>query len=412
MSDNRFVVFGAGYIGEKAIQYIGKDKISFFIDNNLNKQGTLFHGFKVYAVKDVLDIVNRYTVIVAVDEGKSIEIMKQLDAYNIKNYKSLCEAYMEEKQEQIETEVCYSKVYEKAIEWVECNTVQNKGIINNSDVKKPYPEVTGYYIPTLLRFGYQDLACQYAKWLCGIQKPDGSWYDTDDEKPYVFDTAQILKGLLAVRDVYRDVDDNIRKACDWLTSHIDGEGRFHAVDEKCFAGRNKCSELIHIYGLEPLQRAGKILKEKKYIEDANKSIHYYVNNRREEILNFSLLSHFYAYVMEGLVDIGESEIAREAMKKIAILQRESGAVPAYKDCSWVCSTGLFQLAIVWYKLGENERGNRAFEYACKLQNKTGGWFGSYLVKENPKENNTYFPMSEISWANKYFLDAYYLRNRF
>lgn len=135
MSDNRFVVFGAGYIGEKAIQYIGKDKISFFIDNNLNKQGTLFHGFKVYAVKDVLDIVNRYTVIVAVDEGKSIEIMKQLDAYNIKNYKSLCEAYMEEKQEQIETDVCYSKVYEKAIEWVECNTVQNKGIINNSDVK-------------------------------------------------------------------------------------------------------------------------------------------------------------------------------------------------------------------------------------------------------------------------------------
>lgn len=125
-----------------------------------------------------------------------------------------------------------------------------------------------------------------------------------------------------------------------------------------------------------------------------------------------MLSHFYAYVMEGLVDIGESEIAREAMKKIAILQRESGAVPAYKDCSWVCSTGLFQLAIVWYKLGENERGNRAFEYACKLQNKTGGWFGSYLVKENPKENNTYFPMSEISWANKYFLDAYYLRNRF
>ena len=33
-----------------------------------------------------------------------------------------------------------------------------------------------------------------------------------------------------------------------------------------------------------------------------------------------------------------------------------------------------------------ERGNAAFRYACKLQNSSGGWYGSYLSIENMEEN--------------------------
>lgn len=44
---------------------------------------------------------------------------------------------------------------------------------------------------------------------------------------------------------------------------------------------------------------------------------------------------------------------------------------------------MFQLAITWYKLGDIERGNKALTYAAKLQNETGGWFGSYAVIDNP-----------------------------
>ena len=81
----------------------------------------------------------------------------------------------------------------------------------------------------------------------------------------------------------------------------------------------------------------------------------------------------------------------------------------------MCSTGLFQLAIVWYKLGNIEKGNRALEYATKLQNKSGGWYGSYGDYEKMDGRNkeyfpTYFPISEISWAVKYFLDAIYYKN--
>ena len=65
---------------------------------------------------------------------------------------------------------------------------------------------------------------------------------------------------------------------------------------------------------------------------------------------------------------------------------------------------------MWFRLGDIEKGNAAFRYACKLQNPSGGWFGSYLSEENAEENNLYFPTSEISWAVKYFLDALYYKN--
>ena len=74
-------------------------------------------------------------------------------------------------------------------------------------------------------------------------------------------------------------------------------------------------------------------------------------------MDFSLLSHFYAYVMEGLLDMGEERLVREAMDNLAKYQSGDGAVPAFYDTNWVCSTGLFQLALVWFRLGDTERGN-------------------------------------------------------
>ena len=127
-------------------------------------------------------------------------------------------------------------------------------------------------------------------------------------------------------------------------------------------------------------------------------------------MQFSLLSHFYAYLMEALVDLNEIDMAKQAMHNIERYQKESGAIPALNNVDWVCSTGLFQLALVWFRLGEIDRGNKAFEYACKLQNESGGWYGSYLSEENIEENNFYFPTGEISWACKYFLDALYYKN--
>jgi malonyl-CoA O-methyltransferase len=59
-----------------------------------------------------------------------------------------------------------------------------------------------------------------------------------------------------------------------------------------------------------------------------------------------------------------------------------------------------QLAIAWYKLGEKEPADKAMTYLEKLQNPSGGFYGSY------GKGSVYFPTKEISWAVKFFLDAY------
>ena len=97
--------------------------------------------------------------------------------------------------------------FNRAILWIRNNTISGNGITVTSKVKVIYPEVTGYYIPSLLQWGERDLAISFAKYLCSIQKEDGSWYDSTDTDPYVFDSAQILKGLVAIRKIMPEVDE-------------------------------------------------------------------------------------------------------------------------------------------------------------------------------------------------------------
>ena len=137
----------------------------------------------------------------------------------------------------------------------------------------------------------------------------------------------------------------------------------------------------------------------------------------DRIKNFSLLSHFYAYVMEGLFDLGEIDLCRESMERLEKYRNSKNGIPGLNDVPWVCSTGMFQLAIVWYKLGELEKGNSLFYYALSLQNESGGWYGSYPAPGfmakfyMGRKKPYYFPDAEISWAVKYFLDALALKEK-
>lgn len=304
----------------------------------------------------------------------------------------------------------YLTTFQKAVEWMEKSIVPEKGIIVNSKENVCYPEVTGYFIPTLIEWGYKKEAIQFAKWLLKIQKPDGSWYDCHDSAPYVFDSAQILKGLIAVRTIYPYVDDAIVKGCEWILGNMQEDGRLKTPNNDAWGDEKFCSELVHIYCLSPLRQAAGIFKRKDFDEKADKILNFYKTNWKDRILNFNMLSHFYAYVIEGLVDIGEISMARRAMENIAKIQRENGMIPGMNDIQWTCSTGLFQLALVWFKLGDVEHGNKTFAYACSLQNKSGGWYGSYPTNYRQhfyrdRRKPYYFAKAEISWVVKYFLDA-------
>lgn len=410
MFNRKYVLFGAGNNAKKIIDLIGRQRVIYIVDNDMSKAGIQIDGIDVFnftqVKKDLLD----KNVIISVSRKYQKEIEEQLKSNGITSYETINQIQIRMLKKKIESRTDYIEIYNKAIKWIRNNTVNGEAIICNTEKRKGYPEVTGYYIPTLLRWGYRDLAISYAKWLCKIQKEDGSWYDTDDIAPYVFDSAQILKGLLAIREIMPEVDQHIIKGCDWIVGNIEKTGRLSTPSKEAWGNDRSCSELIHLYCLSPLMEAGDKLGISKYKKCALRVLKYYKENNFEDIMNFSFLSHFYAYVMEALLDLGEVDMARAAMDKVGLLQKENGAVPAYNDVEWVCSTGVFQFSLVWFRLGDLEKGQKAFEYACKLQNDSGGWFGSYLSEMNPLETNAYFPFAEISWANKYFLDAFYYKN--
>ncbi len=406
-----YIIFGAGQTGLETLEILDSNKVSFFIDNNIKKINTKLGQKNILSFENGIKERKNELIVIAVSKIYENELINQLKKNNIKEFCTFSELKMKITKEKIANRPDYLEIYKKAIRWIHNNTILGEGIINNSKLKKSYPEVTGYFIPTLLNWGYREEAISYAKWLCKIQKGNGSWFDTDNESAYVFDSAQILKGLIAVRDIYPEldiIDEVIVKGCDWIVSCMTPEGQLKTPNESAWG--NIATELIHTYCLSPLKEAGRIYSKTQYEEAANKILDYYIKNNYNEITNFCMLSHFYAYVIEAMLDMGEEKIAKKAMCNVEKYQKESGAVPAYSDVNWVCSTGLFQLALIWFRIGDWNRGNKAFEYACKLQNSSGGWFGSYISEENNNEINTYFPNSEISWAVKYFLDALYYRN--
>jgi len=289
--------------------------------------------------------------------------------------------------------------YVRSLHWVKSNSVEGKGIVVSDKTQISYPEVTGYFIPTLLNWGERGLANQYANWLVSIQSPSGGWYDAHDTSLYTFDTGQILKGLFALSEQNLSLKYSIVKGCDWIINQIDSSGYIGTPDTSLWQlpGGKTIPNAIQLYCLEPIKQAGTKWKINSYTAVVEKALQYYL--KKEKLTNFNTLSHFHAYVAESLVDLGEMGKARQLMNEIEILQKTNGFIPAYSDVKWTCSTGLFQFAVIWYKLGELEKANRTFSYACSLQNKSGGFYGSYGRSSN------YFPKDEISWAVKYFLDA-------
>jgi len=404
-----YVLFGAGQCGLDAVNRLGKDRVHFFIDNYSTEHEV--SGLPVYRLGQVAEKLESEQIVIAAGKACKDEMMEELRKNGLYNFVYMEDLYASIRRERLKKPLDEHSVYEKAIRWVKRNTIGGEGILNNTGLPKSYPEVTGYFIPTLLRWGNQVEAVEYAKWLCKIQKEDGSWYDTENSSPYIFDSAQVLKGLLSIRNILPEVEPHIILGCEWILSRMDESGRLLTPDKSAWGnGVAACDEIVHLYCLSPLMEAAGFLDRPEYKERALRALEYYKTVYRDKIMNFELLSHFHAYVMEALLDLGETELAREAMSGLSVYQRDSGAFPAYPNVDWVCSTGMFQLASVWYRLGETERADRLFSYACKLQNASGGWNGSYPSEEKPEEDGTYFPHSEISWAVKFFLDALYWKH--
>lgn len=85
--------------------------------------------------------------------------------------------------------------HERALDWFKANMVPGQGIIVHTRQPVPYPEVTGYFIPTLYNWNEPELARTCTRGLCA-----------------------------AVGDVV-GAEDALRRASDWMLTQVDPSGR-------------------------------------------------------------------------------------------------------------------------------------------------------------------------------------------
>ena len=284
----------------------------------------------------------------------------------------------------------------RTLAWVQSQVAPRGGLKVASDRSDGYPEVTGYLIPTLLCYGELELAVRCLRWLADVQERDGSFVSPEGI-PLVFDTAQVLRGLLAGLGVERRAGECARRAAEYIYSQLveNGNGGFG----KQFWYR--IPEAVHLYSLPPLRRAGHVFHKPEYIRAADSCFEYYLE--KDGAINLDSLTHFLGYQLDALIDLGRDDIAARHLARLRKEQRSDGAIRAVGGASWVCTPGLAQLAVCWYKTGQWLAADRALGWLERRQEPSGGFLGSYGEKAR------YFPEAEIPWAAKFYLDANLLR---
>lgn len=307
---------------------------------------------------------------------------------------------------------------QRALRWVRSQESETGGIRVHSESVCSYPEVTGYIVPTLLHYGERELAFRLTRWLMCIQRGDGS-YTSPDGDPYVFDTGQVLRGLLAAHELLSDRGrdraayagpgwaklgfsplDAARRAADYLCSQMVDGGR-GGFGTRYQGASPTVPETVHLYVLPPLIRASELLGAPQYRDAALRCLDSYASH--PDLLRIESLTHFLAYEMEALIDLGRADLVLPALAALRDLQEKDGSVRGAGGAQWVCTPGLAQLAMCWYKVGQPEPADAAMRWLEAHQEPSGGFRGSY----GPRAE--YHANVELPWAAKFFLDAHRLR---
>ena len=175
MDENKkIILFGAGAFGRKALDYFGEERVAYYADNNAAMAGSQVNGKEVISFEQMKEMGDAYQIVISVDARKIPALAAQMEENGMTDYVTYLELVNHLKKPS-EGAAAWLETCKKAAGWIKENSVSDGGIINNSNLRESYPEVTGYYIPTLLRWGFSRLAVSYAEWLCSIQHADGPW---------------------------------------------------------------------------------------------------------------------------------------------------------------------------------------------------------------------------------------------
>ena len=309
---------------------------------------------------------------------------------------------------------------------------------------QPYPETTGYIIPTLARYGsrFNDAdsltrAAKMTAWETRIQLPDGGIqggiYGAQPVESSTFVTGQVLFGFV---DAYqRSNDAAVRiaaiRAGEWLLSCLDETGRFvrghsHfcAPGSKAYEVRTALAlaELADAVDKQTFRTAASAMAD--YALSCQQPNGWFDENDLED--NDRPLTHTIGYTLEGLHGLGTRlrradclDAVDRTLEAIIPLVSEDGFLAGrwHRDwnpaVAWACLTGSAQIAGVFLRRFSESRksayyttGHRLLGFVCFTQDLTvnvpgieGGIRGSYPV------SGEYCQWCTINWAAKFFCDS-------
>ena len=235
-----------------------------------------------------------------------------------------------------------------------------------------YPEITGYVLPTLVKWGAGDLAIRSADFLLLVQNGDGS-FNGIDGIPHPFDTAAIIEGL---RFMYESTADPRyyraeQDALLWINKQISPEGYLYNSPQ------NKTPAIYNL-------RASAIIGNGKEMD--------YWRNR--PLIYDRERSHYLAYALEGALNFGEKD---GAMRYLDLAYHSGNRLqPFHVGHAWnqmtpdydICASA--QMAILFNRVGlDAEKNYKAIKQHIAAN---GG------VPQSTVDNR------QISWGAKFYLD--------
>ncbi|MDJ0840038.1 MAG: terpene cyclase/mutase family protein [Acidobacteriota bacterium] len=302
----------------------------------------------------------------------------------------------------------------------------------------PYPEATGYIIPTMLRYAdrfgvpeFQTRAVRAGDWLLSLQAEDGAMpggLGGLEDPPLVFNTGQILFGLNALAEstqAPRFVEAAAKTAA-WLRQQQDDDGawRRHTYQDKPHV---YAAMVAHALAEHHCQTGDKRARQaaEAHLRWAASQFHDNGFPGALNLIYWPNYLHFIAYTLQGLVEgaalLDLPQLWQKAEPAAQVLRDrflQNDKLPgAFKedwrpDGSYACLTGNAQISLVWSRLF-SLTGEPAFREAAQKMTEqlagtvrlsaSGGVRGG--VKGSHPIWGRYLALRYPCWAAKFTADA-------
>ena len=300
----------------------------------------------------------------------------------------------------------------------------------------PYPETSGYLIPTLFETAEHlhtewvfTAAVRMLEWLLSLQAEEG-WFPAGVGRargsPSVFNTAQILLGLLAASQRLGEERWRIaaQKAANWIAAVQEESGIW--VRHNYVEG---FSPSYYTRVAWPLALAGRLFGMDEATRAASRCLEAIAERMQSDWVeqmgfkpNDAAFTHTIAYTVRGFLECGRIldrkwwDAGRKMAWRLLRLTEKEGLAGAYRDnwkVAWkgMCVTGHAQVALCFLRVCEKEKDWRFLSAALKLIDAVmkvqkavwtvsgGGLPGSWPVW------GRYMRFRFPNWAAKFLIDS-------